>query len=267
MIARHNIFSSIWMMDKQSATDYYPLIHNYLKGTPTQTMTHRSEELAQFEGNIHTNKDGANILVLPIKGTITKNSQYCGPRGMEEQSMLLLAAYQQEDIQGIILKIESGGGEGNAMRLLQETLKLRNKTVIAYVEDLACSAAYGIASQTDYIVANSELARVGSIGVYLTVADYTEYYKKQGVKLIEIYAPQSTEKNKEYFDAISGDTKALQEQAKRYAEAFIQSIAKARELDPKKDGWATGKTFFADKALQIGLIDKIDNFENVMNYF
>lgn len=262
MIQRHNIFGNVWLMDKQYATNYYPRIYADMMGE-SNTQTHNSDN----EDNIITNDSQKNILKLNITGAITKRNQYCGPRGATHYADLLNAAYNTPTIDGILIMIESGGGEGNAMRILQEALSQRNKPVIAYIDDMACSAAYGIASATDYIVANSELSRIGSIGVYLSIADYTEYYKRQGIHIREIYAPQSKDKNRDYLDAISGNTRGLEEQASRYAQHFIETIASQRNLHHNKEEWATGKTFFADQAQSIGLIDAIDTYKNVINYF
>jgi hypothetical protein len=38
-------------------------------------------------------------------------------------------------------------------------------------------------------------------------------------------------------------------------------------LSSVKAAWSTGKDFFADEAIQLGLIDSIDTFNNVLNYF
>ena len=57
--------------------------------------------------------------------------------------------------------------------------------------------------------------------------------------------------------------------AAKSKEDFISNVEKGRGdklLKPRSE-WGTGKTYFADEALSIGLIDAIDTFDNVVNYF
>ena len=157
------------------------------------------------------------------------------------------------------------------MRLMQDAIAKRNKPVLAFIDDFAASAAYGIAAGCDIITANNELARIGSIGVYLSIVDYSEQMKKEGINLIEVYAPQSTDKNADVRGAIEGKPEALEalrKTAGKFCESFIASVENSRGDKLKEDRrtWGTGKVFFAEEALQMGLIDSIDSFENFLNY-
>ncbi len=273
MFARHNIFNGIWLMNQQSVQNYIPLVINYLKGSTNEVKlpveknefyVKRGDDLELVDINETTEK---GVLVLSIKGAITKHDQYCGPRGMVYFANQLRLAYANDKVVGIILKIESGGGEGNAYRLMAETLKERNKPIVSFIDDFAASAAYGIATNTDYIVANTKYSIIGSVGVYYPLLDFTEKLKKEGIRAVDIYAPQSKDKNKEYREFLKGNTKPYEELAKELADSFIEDVANTRADKLKSDDWKTGKTFFAYKALEMGLIDNIDNFTNTINYF
>ncbi len=154
-------------------------------------------------------------------------------------------------------------------RIMQEAINSRNKPVVAFCNDFVASAAYGIASCCDKIVANSNVCRIGSVGTYMTIVDTSEYYAKMGIKLIDIYASKSTDKNQEFHKALQGDTEPLKKVCDTYNENFISSIANARVgvINEDQGKWATGKMFFAPEAMDIGMIDEIDTFENVLNYF
>lgn len=188
---------------------------------------------------------------------------------MTVKANLLRRCYANDNIKGIVLNVDSGGGEGMAMRLMAEAINERNKGVIGFVDDYACSAAYGILAACDVIVANSEQARIGSIGTYITIADYTKYFEKQGIKLTDVYASDSTEKNIEYREAIKGNTKPVQEIANRFNDYFLNHVETSRDdkLLSDKKSWGTGKVFFAKEAMDLGLIDEIDSFQNILNYF
>lgn len=290
MLFLHRISNAVWFMEESFAQNYLPLVASWIKDAATPihvkntqrnnlgifTVAGDKSEVSFFNVNgkysaldfIQAAPENS-VIILTLTDAITKHDQFCGPYGMQTYSQLLKAAYANDNVKGVALLIESGGGEGGAMRLLVGTINERNKPVLAFIDDFAASAAYGIASACDVVTANSKTARVGSVGVYLTLADYTEYFQKQGINILEIYAPQSKDKNKDYKDAISGDTKSLEEIARVYCDDFIESIEKNRgdKLTGKREEWATGKMFFADEAQRIGLIDNIDTFDNFLNYF
>lgn len=294
MLFLHGIFNGIWLMEHSYANNFLPLVVSYITQPNNNIVVQNSGEkgrsgaltmLAFSKQKVETksydvselyspidfinNAPKDSVILINITSAITKYDQACGPYGMTTYSNMLKAAYTNDNVKGVALKIYSGGGDGNAMNLLMQTISERNKPVIAFIDDFSASAAYGIASACDVVTANSNTARVGSIGCYLTIADYTEYFKKQGIDVKEIYAPQSKDKNKDYFDAISGDTKALEAVAETYCEDFISKVEQNRgdKLKQGREVWGTGKVFFADKAQEIGLIDNIDTFDNFLNYF
>jgi len=182
-------------------------------------------------------------------------------------SDILKECYAKDSIKGVVLVIDSGGGEGNAARLMTETIAASNKPIIAFCDDFACSAAYDIAAATDFVVANAATARIGSIGTYLTIVDFSKQLEKEGVNLIEIYADQSKDKNRDYYEALSGNYAPLKAVINRYNDAFLSRIESNRKDSLTSSDWNTGKLYFADEALSIGLIDAIDTLDNVVNYF
>lgn len=279
-------------MDRAYAANYLPLIASYLNapassfGRPRNALAEEeltednalrfavkqadAYELSEY-GVFWAPEDAPkqSVAILSIKGAISKYDQDCGPSGMLTKSNLLHRCYANDNIVGIVLHIDSGGGEGMACSLMQQTISLRNKPMVAFCDDLAASAAYGIAAACDTVVANSPLCRVGSVGTYITLVDYADYYAQMGIKLIDVYATRSTDKNQDYLKALQGDTAPMRAVCDRYNEAFIASIATAREgkIEQDQTKWATGKLFFADDALKVGLIDQIDTLGNVINYF
>ncbi len=282
MLHKHGILSNVWLMEEQFASNYLPIVISYLKGN-TQPSQSQKEDFFRVALNNSTGyeiteygydvppedapKD--SIAIIDISGVIEKHDQSCGPAGMITKSRILQRCYSTENIKGIVLNIESGGGSGGAMRLLAETISQRNKPIVAFVSDFAASAAYGIASGADIIVANSDYARVGSIGTYMTIASYEEKLKKEGIQLVEVYATASKDKNKDYYDALKGDSKAIQKTADTFNEMFLSMVETNREgkLTADRSSWGTGKMYFAPEALQLGLIDNIDSFSNILNYF
>ena len=276
-------------MDHSYAMNYLPIISSYLKGSTINNVssiksdnvdTMNNVQFATRQAGLYNVSDYGgysspeeapeeSIAVISINGAITKHDQYCGPAGMLTKANLLHRCDVHPNIKGIIIKQETGGGEGSAMRIFNDAVLKCTKPVIGFIDDQSCSAGMGNLAACDMIVANNKLARVGSIGTYLTIADYTEHFAQQGIKLIEIYATASKDKNSEYYEALNGNVTPLREIADVYNEAFIEMIETQRgdKLKADRKEWGTGKVYFADKALELGLIDAIDSFDNVLNYF
>ena len=109
--------------------------------------------------------------------------------------------------------------------------------------------------------------QLGSIGSYCTLFDFSGYLEKEGIKMHEIYAPQSTDKNKNYRDAIAGDDSAIKTDLKILVEGFISFVKTSRgdKATANQSAWDSGKMFYADEAIKLGLADGIKPFEQVIS--
>jgi len=280
MLYLHNILNGVWAIDQNYASNYLPLIANFIKGermavAPALPALNDRNSVMMSDGIGNENRVPVidampgSIAIINISGVITKEDQMCGPAGMRSISNLMKQCYANDAISSIVIVMSSGGGEGYAMRLLAETISEKNKPVGGFIDDMACSAAYGILSGCDYICANSNLAKVGSCGAYVTLIDFSKQLEIMGVNLIEIYATASTDKNKTFIDAINGKPEELRADLDVFNEWFLSMIEtnRADQLKGDRKVWGTGKVFYGDKSLEIGLIDAVDTFENFINYF
>lgn len=187
---------------------------------------------------------------------------------MIDYAELITDLGKNSNVAGIIISIDSPGGQVNGTATLADAIKLVSaiKPVVAVVEDgMAASAAMWIASAANEIYATQKTDRFGSIGVYCTIADYYKQYKElMKLDVQDIYAPESIDKNKDYNDAIAGDPSAMKEQLSVLAQQFIGTIQTNRAGKIKGDSWATGKMFYATDAAKIGLIDGIKSMTDVV---
>lgn len=286
MLQRHNIAGGIWFIESGFAQSHLPLVTNYLKGhvklTPAiiddTKLTERNSisvitpvagvyQVDDYGSRVKPENAPSNaIAVIDIMDVITKHDQDCGPAGMVTKSKIIKRCYQNSNIEAIVLKIDSGGGEGYAMFNMEQTLSERTKPVYAYVSDLAASAAYGIASCCDAIYANMDVAQIGSVGAYTTLVDYKPFLEKQGVKVHEIYASQSKDKNIEVREAFKGNYVPLRTKISAFNQKFIDMVANNRgaKLTGKPENWNTGAIMPATEALKIGLIDKVCTWDEAI---
>jgi signal peptide peptidase SppA len=291
-----DIINGVWAIEKSYADAYIPLLTNILEGKvqTSEIFKSSSEEEFEYENRNRQNIrylseiDGVytiseygdakppekapknSIAILNIIDVVSKYDQDCGPSGTVRKGNLLQRADSNPNIKGIILNIDSPGGEGYAAMEFSRIVRSVQKPVIAFIDDLSASAAYWISSSTDWIVANSVAARIGSIGTYVTLADYEEFYNQKGIRLVEIYADKSSDKNKAYYDAIrKGDFSLVKQDVNKFNDIFLESVSEARKekLNPDQKIWGTGKIFDATEALSIGLIDEISTWEDTLISF
>ncbi len=185
--------------------------------------------------------------------------------GIDDIATLLEYAMQSEDIDGAILVMNTPGGTTQSLIRIEEVLKKRTKPVVAVVDGMCASAGMYAASLCDRIIALNKMCSVGSIGVMVQLIDDSAFYKKNGIKIIEIYPPESAEKNKAYRDAIDGKTQTMIDEVLTPLAVNFQNIVKEhRPVDESVDGVLSGKMFYAEDAIKAGLVDEIGNFETAV---
>lgn len=185
--------------------------------------------------------------------------------GIDDIALLLEYVMQSEDIDGAILVFNTPGGTTQSLIRLEEVLKNRTKPVVAVVDGMCASAGMYAASLCDRIIALNKMCNVGSIGVMVQLVDYGPFYKKQGIKIIEIYPPESADKNKSYRDAIDGKTQTMIDEVLTPLAVNFQDIVRThRPVDESIEGVLSGKMFYAEDAIKAGLVDEIGNFESAV---
>jgi signal peptide peptidase SppA len=208
-----------------------------------------------------------SISVLPIRGAIMKYD-YCGSPGTTSMSRLLKEADANQNITAHILLIDSPGGAADGTLNLSESIKSLNKPVYAFIDGMCASAAYWIASASKEIYTSGPLDMVGSIGTYLTLYDYREYLANEGIKVIEIYATKSTDKNADYKAALDNNDKLIKKNLiDPFNEAFLNGVKtnRSQKQNFNAEEVLTGKVFLSADAQKYGLTDGTMTLEALVN--
>lgn len=170
-------------------------------------------------------------------------------------------------IKALILTINSGGGDAPSSEMLMESVKKirKGKPVFAVIEGLGVSGAYWIASASSKVYAmNTSIT--GSIGVIGINPNVRELMKKIGVEVDVV-------KMGEYKDMLNPFTELDPQGREKYREIlehsysiFKSSVAENRKLEAENiEKVATGEIFSSLGALNLGLIDKIGNYEDALS--
>jgi signal peptide peptidase SppA len=273
-----SILSGQWAIDREFATGVMPLVTKLLAGESVDfglSKTQITEPITIFAGSgvvavgVGTNLSGVQdgtIAIYDIIGPVVKYGGACS-YGATDHANELNRLANNPNVSAIILNIDSPGGQVSGTQLVADTIKAitANKPVVAMINDgIAASAAMWIASACSEIYTTKKSDAVGSIGVYMTLADMSGYYEKMGVKIRDVYASQSTDKNGAIREALAGNDDQLVENLNTTAEQFIQVIRDNRGEKLTNDKWATGKMFRSKEAQKIGLIDGTKTVEQII---
>ena len=207
------------------------------------------------------------VAVISIVGNLVKYDEWwtemMGGISTLTLQNKLQAALDDPNVNATLLIIDSGGGMMNGTVDLASVVAGSDKPVWAYVSDTCCSGAYWIASQCDEIWAN-DAAQIGSIGVYMAVADTSQMYKKAGVELTIIKAGDLKGIGVDGTPLTDEQASELQREVDDSYDLFVSRVASGRG-DRLKDAKAvaTGQAWIASKALDMGLIDGIATLNDV----
>ena len=208
-----------------------------------------------------------SVALIPVTGPIMKYLGECGEPGSQVMTDWVKEAAGSNNISGILVKIDSPGGQVDGTQTLVDAIAATKKRTIGFIDDgMMCSAAMWIGAACDEIYASQKTDVIGSIGVLCSFYDIRGYLEQNGVKLHEIYAPQSKDKNLDYREALDGDYAKIEAELKVLAAEFIKSVKSLRgsKLNTSVDDPFTGKTYFAPEAIKIGLIDGICTFDEAI---
>jgi protease-4 len=222
-----------------------------------------------WENGYHAKDEDGSIMPLTrITGTIQKVGM-CGP-GTRAFGERLALNDRKPLVKGHLLYIDSPGGAVDGTPEFGQVIASLEKPVVAYVDGMAASAAYWIASQADYIVANlNNITEVGSIGTLCMLVNQSEWLKKEGIKLEIMRAEKSKDKARinAYEEWPEDELADLQEDLNEINELFISAVNRGRgnKLQTGSEDIFTGKMYKKDKALELGMIDKIGSMEDAIS--
>jgi signal peptide peptidase SppA len=205
-----------------------------------------------------------NVAVVPIMGTLAMRAgsleKSSGVADFLDIQNAVEAAANDENIEGMILHIDSPGGTVNGTPETAEYIRsVADKLpMVAYTDGGMNSAAYWIGSQAEVIIA-SKSAYVGSIGVYMSMLDDSAYYQMNGLKR-ELFASGKYKGMGISGLPLSEDQRSmLQAQVNAIFADFRSAVLEQRPGVP--DEAMQGQSMRAAEARGFGLVDYIGGFD------
>ncbi len=204
------------------------------------------------------------IGVVLLEGTIVPGETRREPlgavlAGAETVTAALRRAAEDANIKAVVLRIDSGGGDGLASDLIwREVQRTRKKKpVVVSMGDMAASGGYLAAVGADAIVAEPSTL-TGSIGVFAMKPDFSGLLEKAGVRREPHQRGEKALVTSVTKPWTAEERVALQGQVDAFYARFVDRVAEGRKLtraDAEKV--AQGRVWTGQQALARGLIDRL----------
>ncbi|MDQ3562853.1 MAG: S49 family peptidase [Pseudomonadota bacterium] len=206
-----------------------------------------------------THRDG--VAVIPVTGPVFRYAnlftEISGATSVEVLAADFRAAIDNPDIRGVVLEIDSPGGQVAGISEFAEQVRAASKPVVSYISDLGASAAYWIASAAGRVVMR-DTASAGSVGVVATLR------RGKQDNTIEIVSSQSPKKRPD-LDTEAGRAE-LQTVIDDIAQVFVEKVAAYRgvKVEHVLAHFGQGGVMVGASAVRAGLADEMGSLEKVI---
>lgn len=193
---------------------------------------------------------------------------YSGLTSYEGILQQIRAAGADGEIDTIVLDINSPGGEAFGMADTSRSIRevAGGKKIIAVINSVGASAAFGLASAAHEIVV-TESGIAGSIGVVMVHFDQSERAAKAGVKATVITNTDGVDKARGHSFAplTEDDVSFLRAKADRIMDGFVKLVVDHRSgLTSEAIRGQRARTFIGEDAVAAGLADRVGTFDSVL---
>lgn len=207
------------------------------------------------------------IAVLYASGDITES----GKDGIASDRLVpeILKLAENDDIDGLILRVNSGGGSAFASEQIWEALgefkEMTGKPFYVSMSDYAASGGYYISCGADKIYAEP-VTITGSIGIFGLIPNIRGLVTdKLGVTTYPISTNPAGAQTDIFAPMTESQRAGMQSYVDRGYELFVKRVAGGRKktVDQIK-AIAEGRVWDGREALRIGLVDKLGGLDTAL---
>lgn len=214
----------------------------------------------------------AGIAIIPVQGTLVKRAlgieAASGLTSYSDIHAILDAAMQDPNVRGILLDVDSPGGETGGVFELADAIRkaAASKPIWAVANDNAFSAAYAIASSASRLIV-TRTGGVGSIGVVAMHVDQSAANSKNGITYTAITAG-ARKGDYSPHEPLSTEAQArLQTEVSRLYDIFVEHVAVMRNMDVSAVQATEAGIYFGPEGVAAGLVDAVMSFDEVLVEF
>lgn len=213
--------------------------------------------------------DERGVAVLPIHGTLVQRTggldALSGLTSYQSIARRLDAALNDESVRGIVLDIDSPGGEAAGVFDLADHIHAasKRKPVWAVANDAAFSAAYALASASQRLFL-TRTAGVGSIGVIALHVDQSQRDTKAGLTYTPIHAGARKNDGSPHEPLTAEARAAIQTEVDRLYELFVLTVSDQRGIPIETVRESEAALYFGQDAIDAGFADHIGTLSDAV---
>lgn len=205
------------------------------------------------------------IAVVFAEGEINWGEGTSGTIGHESYASIFKKIKEDDNIDAVIIRINSGGGNGYASDLLHREISLvrsSGKKVYASFGAMATSGAYYMAAACDSIFAPTN-SLTGSIGVYILLPTADRFLKeKLNIAFDSVTTSANAISYNWAYPINKHETQSLKDKTSDLYDLFLTRVSEGRQIS--KDSvhqLAQGRIWTGSDAYSKGLIDDFKTLE------
>ena len=220
-------------------------------------------------------KEAPKVLVVKLRGVIAFGDDdapwKADAAGADAALRAIRKATLDPEVDGILLDVDSGGGEVTASDVLWKALKdfrasrqdsKTRRFVVTIMGATAASGAYYAAAASDWIVAHPSTI-TGSIGVKIESFNVKQFLEQRGVRQISVASGPNKNMMSPFQDLTEPQRQLVQAEVDALHARFVDVVAKGRKLaDDRAKALADGRVFLAEEAKKEGLVDEVGYLED-----
>ena len=212
------------------------------------------------------------VAIVPVIGSIRGGSDGTDPLGLSEASgaksfvRALAAAVSDSSVKAIVLRIDSGGGDGMASDMMYRAVleAKKKKPVIASMGDAAASGGYYVAMGADEVFASSTTL-TGSIGAFILKPAVKKLAEDLSIRQESISRGERSGIFDLYAPWTDGQRQSAQKLIEAYYDTFITEVASSRKVTKAAvDTVAQGRIWSGHAAKERGLVDSVGGLQEAL---
>ncbi len=223
------------------------------------------EYLSTIESEENNSKN--KIAVVHVEGAITIGESTYGVAGSDTIVKNIRKAIKDKSVKALVLRVNSPGGGVYASELITNALsefKETGRPIVSSMGDIAASGGVWVTTLSDEIWAKNETL-TGSIGVYATLPTFENLYDWVGIQVDGVSSTKAAEWDPR-LPMPESVTNGIQSSVDDIYEKFVNKVSENRSMKYEEvHAVAKGRIWSGEKAIKLGLIDKIGGLEDALN--
>ncbi|NGX15470.1 signal peptide peptidase SppA [Wenzhouxiangella sp. XN24] len=222
----------------------------------------------QLTANVQGVEDDTPAVGLIVaQGDILPGYQPPGSIGDDSLRELLRAAADDEDIQAVVLRVDSGGGSALASEAILreiEMLRVAGKPVVVSMGGVAASGGYMISIAADEIWAHPTTV-TGSIGVVAMLPNFGRLMDNVGVSVDGVGTHRYTGELRLDRPLADETKEAFEVMVEGVYVRFKGLVAEHRGLRGEQvQRYAEGRVWLGEVAQEAGLVDRLGTLDDAL---